>query len=78
MAFTWTALVALSACSAAVGAAVLGGAPQELGAALSAFTAGAVLAMLADTMVPDAYRQGGRFAGLATVAGFTFSFLVGQ
>jgi zinc transporter, ZIP family len=43
---------------------------------LLAFAAGAVLASLADTLMPEAYREGGPFVAFATVAGFLLSFLL--
>lgn len=39
---------------------------------------GAVLASLADTLMPDAYRDGGPFVAFATVAGFFVSFLLSE
>ena len=36
----------------------------------SAFAAGAVLMMLADSMVPEAFRHGGRLVGLVSAVGF--------
>ena len=38
--------------------------------------AGAILAMLADTMIPDAFEQAHDFAGLITVAGFLVAFVL--
>ena len=43
---------------------------------VNAFAAGAVLAMIADTMIPDAFRDAGRWAGFITVAGFALAFLL--
>jgi ZIP family zinc transporter len=40
------------------------------------FAAGAILTMLADTMMPEAYRYGGRLVGLATTVGFGTAFAV--
>ncbi len=40
------------------------------GISASAFGAGAVLMMLSDSMMPEAYRHGGRLVGLFTVLGF--------
>lgn len=45
-------------------------------AVLLSFAGGAVLASLADTLMPDAYRQGGPLVAFATAAGFLLSFLV--
>jgi hypothetical protein len=33
--------------------------------------------MLADTMVPMAYRDGGEWVGLASVVGFVLALLIG-
>jgi len=38
--------------------------------ATQAFAAGALLAMLAESMIPEAYETGGRPVGLATCLGF--------
>ncbi|MBO8126205.1 MAG: hypothetical protein H0Z38_03100 [Firmicutes bacterium] len=42
---------------------------------LLAFAGGSVLAMLADTMLPEAFRQGGSIISVVTVAGFMLSFV---
>ena len=42
----------------------------HLGTYASAFAGGAVLMMLADSMIPESYRHGGRLTGLLTVIGF--------
>src|SRR5918999_1783198 len=43
---------------------------------LLAFAGGAVLASLADTLMPDAYREGGALVAFATAAGFFLSFMI--
>jgi ZIP family zinc transporter len=72
----WTLVAAVCAVSAGVGYAALDGASGEVVALLQAFAAGGVLTMLADTMIPDAYRQGGRVTGLLTVLGFALAALL--
>jgi ZIP family zinc transporter len=47
-------------------------------AMLLSFAGGAVLASLADTLMPDAYREGGKWVALATTAGFLLSFLISE
>lgn len=42
----------------------------HVGTYASAFAGGAVLMMLADSMIPESYRHGGRLTGLLTVVGF--------
>jgi zinc transporter, ZIP family len=73
---SWTVVALVCALSAGVGYAALDGASGELVALLQAFAAGGVLTMLADTMIPDAYRQGGRVTGLLTVLGFALAALL--
>jgi len=39
-----------------------------------AFAGGAILTMLADTMMPEAYEHGGKLVGLCTTLGFALAF----
>jgi ZIP family zinc transporter len=41
-----------------------------------AFAAGAVLASLADTLMPEAYEKGGPVVAVSTAAGFLLSFVL--
>ena len=41
-----------------------------------AFAGGAILTMLADTMMPEAFDHGGRYVGLAATAGFGLAFAI--
>ena len=50
-------------------------APETLSLPL-AFAAGAVLAALADTLMPEAYEHGGPTVALSTAAGFVLSFVL--
>jgi ZIP family zinc transporter len=45
---------------------------------LLSFAGGAVLASLADTLMPDAYREGGAWVAFATTSGFLSSFLISE
>jgi ZIP family zinc transporter len=38
------------------------------------FAAGAILTMLADTMMPEAFEHGGKLVGVATTIGFGLAF----
>jgi len=51
--------------------------PNNLGI-IEAFAAGAILAMLADTMMPEAYEEGGMTIGLVTVLGFIVAFVASR
>lgn len=44
-----------------------------VGAGVAAFAAGAMLTMLADTMMPEAFEHGGKVVGLVTVCGFALA-----
>jgi zinc transporter, ZIP family len=72
----WSAVMVVSALAAALGYALLGGASDNLIAAIQAFAAGAILTMLADTMMPEAFEHGGSLVGLVTAAGFSAAFLL--
>jgi len=45
---------------------------------IEAFAAGAILAMLADTMMPEAYEEGGFNIGMLTVFGFLTAFIISR
>ena len=67
-------LIASSALSAGFGFAAFGSASPELIALVKAFSAGAVLTMLADTMMPEAFEHGGKLVGVVTTLGFAVAF----
>jgi ZIP family zinc transporter len=69
----WSAVIAVSALSAALGYLVLDPARETGGALVQAFAAGALLAMLATTMLPEAYEREGLLTGPLVVAGFAVS-----
>lgn len=46
-------------------------------AVVEAFAGGAVLAVLTDSMIPEAYEQGGRNVAYAVAAGFALAFALG-
>jgi ZIP family zinc transporter len=71
---TWTVCATLLTAAVVVGAGPLSSAaPTTLSWPL-AFAAGAVLASLADTLMPEAYEKGGPTVALSTAAGFVLSF----
>jgi ZIP family zinc transporter len=69
----WSAVVLVSALSAAAGFAMLDPASGQTGAMVQAFAGGALLAMLADTLLPEAYVVEGALTGFLVVAGFAIS-----
>jgi zinc transporter, ZIP family len=68
----WLAVV-VSALSAAAGYLLLDPASGRTGALVQAFAAGALLAMLADTLPPEAYAVEGVLTGPLVVTGFAVS-----
>ncbi len=69
----WVLVVVVSALAAAFGFGVLGKMGPHVVVLLDSFAAGAILAMLAELMIPEAYEQGGRAVGLATTFGFAIA-----
>jgi ZIP family zinc transporter len=72
----WTVTALLLTAAVVVGSAALSNADDRLLSVLLAFAGGAVLASLADTLMPDAYREGGALVAFATAAGFFLSFMI--
>ncbi len=69
----WAAVVLVSALSAAVGYALPDPASGQTGALVQAFAAGALLTMVANTLLPEAYAVEGVLTGPLVVAGFALS-----
>lgn len=72
----WVLVVAASTVASVAGYALLDGTSDSTIALLSAFAAGAVLTMLASTMLPEAHEQGGPVSGLITTAGFLLAVML--
>ena len=72
----WIVVIVASGVAAALGYAALSAMPGQSGAFVQAFAAGAILTMLADTMMPEAFEGGGPLVGLATVIGFATAFFL--
>jgi ZIP family zinc transporter len=66
----WIAVAIVCTASTVVGFAVADATGGNLRAAINGFAAGALLVMLVDSMIPEAARKAGRWAGLVTVLGF--------
>jgi ZIP family zinc transporter len=74
----WGGITLVSALSALAGYVLFGTASPRTIAFVLAFAGGAILVMLADTMMPEAFELGGKPAGLATAVGFALAFFLGQ
>jgi zinc transporter ZupT len=66
----WGGLVVGGAIAAALGNLFLTSAPPTLLTFVEAIAGGGILAMVAATMMPEAFEQGGSSVALATIAGF--------
>jgi ZIP family zinc transporter len=73
---TWAICAVLLTVAVVVGAQLLSSASPETISLPLAFAAGAVLASLADTLMPEAYEHGGPTVALSTAAGFVLSYLL--
>lgn len=74
----WASIAVISGIAAAAGYGLLGGMPIALLAAITAFAGGAILTMVADTMIPEAFDDAHLLIGLITVAGFLLAFAISQ
>jgi zinc transporter, ZIP family len=73
----WIGVALASGAAAALGYGILG----DMGGSvwvpfIQAFAAGAILTMLVDTMIPEAFADGGNLVGLVTVLGFASAFFL--
>jgi len=70
----WTLVALVSALASLLGYVLLDTASARTIAVVLSFAAGAILTMLADTMMPEAYEHGGKLVGLVTTIGFAVAF----
>jgi CRP-like cAMP-binding protein len=68
--FMWTSLMVVTGIGAAIGNIFFIGAPPSLFALVEGIAAGAMLTMIAQTMLPEAYFKGGSIIGFSTLLGF--------
>jgi ZIP family zinc transporter len=74
----WALVAVVCGLASLVGYVLLDGASPRTVAIVLAFAGGAVLTMLADAMMPEAFERGGKLAGLATTFGFALAFAVSE
>jgi ZIP family zinc transporter len=72
----WVVVTLVSGLSAFAGYVLFDGAGPRALAFVLAYAAGAILTMLADTMMPEAFESGGKLTGLATTLGFAVAFAI--
>lgn len=74
----WTVVAVVCTAATVAGYALLGGLSAGMTSAILALAAGGILAMLADTMFPEAFEHGGPVVALATAVGFCSALLLSQ
>ncbi len=74
----WIITLIVTILSTMGGYIFLRNASPEIYAAIMAFASGAILAMLCDTMIPEAFKYGGRIVALITVLGFFLAFTLSK
>lgn len=72
----WGGLMIVSAVAAFAGNALLSGASPRLIAFAESLAAGGILALLTNTMMPEAFEMGGRMVAFSTIVGFLAAFLL--
>ena len=70
----WVLVTLVSGVASLLGYAVFDSAGPDALAFVLAFAGGAILTMLADTMMPEAFEHGGKLVGLLTTLGFGLAF----
>jgi zinc transporter, ZIP family len=76
--FLWSIAVVIGTISTAIGFAVLSKTSPAIISVAISFAAGAILVMLAESMIPEAFEEGGSRIGLAAMAGFVIAFILGR
>jgi len=72
----WLLIAIVSGGASAAGFVLLADVPETWMAFVQTFAAGAILTMLANSMIPEAYEYGRKLAGLLLVLGFAVSVCV--
>ncbi|MFP4310463.1 MAG: cyclic nucleotide-binding domain-containing protein [Nitriliruptoraceae bacterium] len=73
----WTSLLVAAALGAGIGAIVFEGSSAAVAAGIRGVATGAMLTVIAETMLPEAFARSGSASGLATLAGFLITVLIG-
>jgi zinc transporter, ZIP family len=75
----WIIVVAIGTISSAIGFSVLANVNKYIVSIALSYASGAILVMLAESMIPEAFEEGGESKiGLATMAGFVVAFVLGR
>jgi zinc transporter, ZIP family len=74
----WAGIAIISGIASLCGFVIFDHFNADVIAATTAVAAGAILAMLSDTMIPEAFEVAHNYAGLITVLGFLCAFLLSK
>lgn len=74
----WIGVAVASGAAGLLGCLLLQGASAEVIAAITALAAGAILTMVADTMIPEAFERTHLYTGLIATLGFLTAFTIGR
>ena len=74
----WTGIAVISGLASLAGYGLFQHSSPDTVAFVLSFAAGAILTMLADTMMPEAYEHGGKLVGVVTTLGFVVALAVHQ
>ena len=72
----WIGIAVVSGLASLAGYAAFQDASPQVIAFVLTFAAGAILTMLADTMMPEAYEHGGKWVGVLTTLGFAMAYTI--
>ena len=72
----WIAIALVSGLASLPGYGLFQDSSPDTVAFVLAFAAGAILTMLAKTMMPEAFEHGGKLVGIATTLGFAVAYAI--
>jgi ZIP family zinc transporter len=76
IALLWVIIAVVCALASIAGYSLFSKASNNWLSFIQAFAGGAILIMLANSMIPESYERGGKIAGLFTILGFSVAVLV--
>ncbi|MGK7948779.1 MAG: cyclic nucleotide-binding domain-containing protein [Xenococcaceae cyanobacterium] len=72
----WTSIMLITGILAAFGTVVFADVPEPIISFLESMAAGAMLTVISETMLPEAYAKGGSLVGISTLLGFLIIILI--
>lgn len=66
----WTSIMLITGILSAIGSQIFSDVPESAISLLESIAAGAMLTVISETMLPEAYAKGGSIVGLSTLLGF--------